>query len=225
MPTNISSLVQLASDWRGVLPADGMMVEEKVDGFRAIYLPDHTGRKRLFTRGGMPIEGTTHILYRLAQIERAAGCAMVFDGEFQVSGTLDATKRWAESGWKAGGEAGQLFLFDCMPLADWERGRCAMPLVERKALLTRLAAESEADGWEWRPGSRGRDDALPPVVVLEDSWAFDAADVVAEVRRVWAAGGEGCMLKDAEAPYIRNRNAAWLKAKGEIAQRWISKAA
>jgi ATP-dependent DNA ligase len=202
-----------------------MLMEQKVDGYRAVCLPDHMGRKRLFTRGGHTIESTAHILYRLAQMERAAGCPMVFDGEFQVAGTLNATKRWAESGWKMGGEAGQLFLFDAMPLADWERGRCDVPLVERKALLARLAAESEAHGWEWRPGSKGRDDALPPVVVLEDSWAFDAADVVAEVRRVWAAGGEGVMAKYAEAPYVRSRNGAWLKVKGENAHRWMRLAA
>jgi ATP-dependent DNA ligase len=173
-----------------------MLMEEKVDGWRAVCLPDHMGHKRLFTRNGHTIEGTAHILYRLAQMKRAAGCAMVSDGELQVAGTLDATKRWAESEWKTGREAGQLFLFDAIPLADWERGRCDVPLVERKALLARLAAESEVDGWEWRAGSRGRDDARPPVLVLEDSWAFDAA----EVRRVWATGGEGVMLKEPKRP-------------------------
>jgi ATP-dependent DNA ligase len=30
-------------------------------------------------------------------------------------------------------------------------------------------------------------------------------------REMWAAGLEGIVLKDAEAPYRRNRNAAWQK--------------
>lgn len=126
-----ANLCQLASDWNGIMPDGGLPCE--VDGWRAVCLPDHTSRR---TRNGHSIEGTAHILYRSAQIDRASGCPMVWNGEFQVGGALDATKRRAESGWKAGGEAGQMFLFDCMPLADWERARCAMPLVERNALLT-----------------------------------------------------------------------------------------
>lgn len=195
------------------MPDAGLLAEEKLDGWRAVYLRDHEGRPRLWTRNGHPIEGAGHILWRLEQMERAAGCEMMFDGEFQVDGTLAATKRWCESGWKAGGEAGQFFAFDCMPIAEWRAGGSDRPLIERKAMLTRLFAAAEGDGWDWRPRSHGRDEALPPVEMVQDEWAFDAADVEHLVRRVWAREGEGIMLKDAEAPYTRNRSNAWLKVK------------
>jgi len=206
-------LCQLAASWLGKLPDGGAMMEEKRDGFRALYLPDHTGKRRLFTRNGHRIEGAGHILHRLSMMEAAAGVPMMFDGEFQVNGTLAATKLWCERGWKAGGEAGHFHVFDCLTLADWQAGGSAVPLHERKAMLQRLDQDADADDWTWRPGSHGRDDGLAAVTVLPDLWACDVRDVLDQARRVWAADGEGLMLKDAESPYQRNRSDAWQKVK------------
>lgn len=208
------NLCQLAGDWRGDLPRDGAMIEQKMDGFRALRFRGIDGRVRLFTRGGIPIEGTAHILHQLDKIERAAGEALFIDGEYQVDGTLAATKAWCERGWKGGGEAGQFFAFDAMPYREWLAGGCAAPLYQRKARLHELAKAAEADSWDWRPGSRGRDELAPPaVVVLPDFWAADAADVIDEARRVWADHGEGVVVKDPMAPYRRLRSDAWQKVK------------
>ncbi|MXP24795.1 hypothetical protein GRI39_01880 [Altererythrobacter indicus] len=209
----MNSLCQLAADWRGDCPPAGILAEEKIDGWRALYLRDHTGTARLYTRNGHRIEGTGHILHQLAEMERAAGELMVFDGEFQIDGALSATKKWCESGWKAGGEAGQFFGFDCLTLSEWRSGGTDRSAIDRKAILKDLAETAQSDAWEWRPGSRGRDDLLPPVVILPDLWCFDAGDVLTEARRVWAQGGEGLMLKDAEAGYQRARVKAWQKVK------------
>lgn len=218
-----AQLVQLADDWRGALPEGGVMAEQKIDGFRAARFPGITGITRLWTRNGHPIEGTAHILYRLDQIERVAGVPLFFDGEFQVAGTLDATKRWCESGWRMGGEAGIYHLFDAMPLVEWKAGGCDTPLFERKAALARWIEEADADptlSWEWRPGSRGRDEGAIPVVLLEDEWCASPREVMDLARRVWAEGGEGLVLKDAMAPYRRNRNDAWMKVKADNQHKW-----
>ena len=209
-----NELCQLASVWRGDMPEHGCIAEEKIDGWRAIYIRDHTGQPALFTRNGHPIEGVGHILHRLGQIEEAVGEALFIDGEFQVDGTLAATKAWCEREWKCGGEAGRFFAFDCMPLKEWQRGGTYRPLVERKAILESLSRQSQGDDWTWRQGSRGRDADTPPaLVVLPDLWCADAADVRAEARRVWSRDGEGLMLKRDDSPYRRNRNDAWLKVK------------
>lgn len=144
---------------------------------------------------------------------RAAGVPFMFDGEFQVGGTLDATKQWCERGWKSGGNAGTLYLFDAMPLVDWERGRCEVPWIERKARLRAIAAAADADplSWEWALRSRG--DTPGSVEILDDVWLFTADDVRDEANRIWARGGEGLMLKDPEAPYTRARSDSWLKVK------------
>ena len=211
-----TQLVQLADDWRGTLPDGGVIAEPKIDGWRAARFPGITGITRLWTRGGMPIEGVGHILYRLDQIERVAGIPLFFDGEFQVDGTLDATKRWCETGWKMGGEAGVYHLFDAMPQSSWIRGGDPTPLYQRKLLLKSWIEAADADpalSWEWRPGSRGRDEGAIPVVLIEDEWCSSPREVIDFTKRIWAAGGEGAVLKGAERGYERRRSDAWMKVK------------
>ena len=218
----MSQLCQLATDWRGIVLAVGTMWEEKFDGWRACRFPGVDGKVRLWTRNGHPIGGIEHILYRLALMERVAGEPMFFDGEFQVDGTLEATKAWCERGWKYGGEAGVFHAFDALTLGEWCAGGSDMPLIDRKARLRDLAHAVEADpalSWEWRPGSRGRDES-GAVRVVADGWAFDEAQVVEEAGRIWARGGEGLMLKDAESPYRRTRSHAWQKVKEENRRKW-----
>lgn len=209
-------ICQLASAWDfQTLPCGGMLAEEKIDGFRAVYLRDWRGVPRLFTRGGQPIEGVGHILHRLDIMERCAGEPMVFDGEFQVDGCLSATKAWCERGWKGGGEAGTLHLFDCMPAADWKAGGSTEPHYRRRQRLEQLMAAADAHplSWEWRPRSRGKEPSGPAVVMVEGHWVGDVADVMDAARRIWSAGGEGLMLKDAESPYLRGRQPFWRKVK------------
>ena len=216
-----TQLAQLAIDWTGKPPGSGWIMQEKVDGFRAIYKRcPFTGEPGLFTRNGIPIEGTGHILYWLEAIERAAGMPMMIDGEFQVDGTLAATKAWCERGWKAGGEAGRFHAFDCMPLADWRAGGSDMPQLDRLALLERLARAAASDDWTWRPGSRGRDEKQAPIVIEPWKWGFDHYDALAFAREIWLMDGEGIMLKDPSAPYRRNRNGAWQKVKADNGHKW-----
>lgn len=205
------------------MPAGGLMAEEKRNGWRCLWLTGIDGKARLFTRQGHPIEGAGHIAYCLALMERAAGMPMVFDGEFQIGDSLEATKAWCESGWRTGGEAGKLHLFDCLTMDEWRTGGTDTPLYVRKArleALSRAVDEDEALSWDWRPGSRGDDAWRASCPILPDQWVSDVRDVLSEARRVWATGGEGLMLKDPEAPYRRKRNTAWLKVKQANAQYW-----
>lgn len=210
-----SELFQLAGRWNGHVPDGGIMAEEKKDGWRAGWFPGLDGQPRLWTRNGMPIEGTDHIAHWLRILEAIAGEPMFVDGEFQVGGTLAATKAWCESGWKQGGHAGTLYVFDAMPLSDWQAGRCDTPWVKRKTRLTDLVAQLPGHplSWEWAPRSRGAFDGPPSVEILDDIWLFTADDVREEASRVWAREGEGLMLKDPEAPYERGRVSWWQKVK------------
>ena len=218
-------LCQLAGEWRGGIPDSGLAFEEKRDGWRALYFRGHDGKPRLWTRQGHRIEGADHVIHQLGLMERAAGQPLFIDGEFQVDGSLEATKRWCEQGWRRGGEAGAFYAFDVVPFVNWLQGGWEKPWHYRKALLLKLAeqAQDPALSWEWRAGSGGRDGDSSAVVVLQDSWAFDASGVLAEARRVWSAGGEGLMLKNAEAPYRRKRCDAWLKVKRDGS--WLRRAA
>lgn len=226
MVLTMTNLCQLAQDWRGTIPTDGVMVESKIDGFRALAMRGVDGKRYLFSRNGVPIEGASHILDRLALLEDAAGMPLVIDGEFQVDGTLAATKAWFERGWKQGGNAGVFHAFDVMPWREWQEGGCNAEAYRRKAWLKQLFVESEPrdDGWTWAEGSRG---AVPPipVYVIEDAWMFDADAVAALARFEWDRGGEGLMLKDPMAPYRRKRCDAWQKVKVENMHKWQRRAA
>ena len=205
----------LAGRWSGVMPDPaGAMVERKHDGFRCLFFPGLDGQTALWTRGGMPMPGVGHIFARLLEIEEAMGGRWMIDGELVVDGTLSATREHYQRGWRLG-DAGTFHAFDAVPLADWQRGQCDMPLHERKAALARAIAATapDASAWEWAPGSRGAGHGVDPVELAGDVWAFDAADVLGEAQAVWAAGGEGVVVKDPSAPYIRARSDAWMKLK------------
>ncbi len=193
---------------------DGAMVERKHDGFRCLFFPGLDEQPALWTRNGMPMPGASHILTRLLEIEAAMGAAHMIDGELVVDGTLAATKAHYDRGWRLG-DAGTFHAFDAVPLVDWERGQCDVPLHERKAALARAIAATapDAGAWEWREGTHGAGHGVDPVELVPDLWMFDAADVEAEARSAWAAGHEGIIVKDASAPYIRARSNAWLKLK------------
>lgn len=208
------TLCQLASTWRGHDPPAGALIEQKVDGWRAVWMHNLEGLPRLFTRTGVLIEGTGHIQHRLEAMERAAGMPMVFDGEIQVGTTLQETKAWCELGHKQGGEAGTFYVFDCMSYDDWKAGGSDTPLIQRKMRLTGLWHAGEkllSEDWDWRPGSRGRDADSHPVRVLPHAMAWERADIVRAAVHVWNSGGEGVMLKELDAPYQRNRSKTWLK--------------
>lgn len=216
-------LCQLAGDFRGKVLPHGMMAELKHDGFRCLRFRGIDGKPRLWTRNGIPIEGCDHIAYRLDLIEAQAGESLFIDGELIVDDTLAATKHWVETGYKMGGEKGTFHAFDVMPFRDWQRGRCDTPLYERKAMLKRLI-DNVQEPWDWRPGSRGRDEGATPISYVEDEWIFGADHALSVARQRWADGLEGIMLKDPEAPYVRGRNSSWMKLKQANSHKWSNAA-
>lgn len=209
-----AGLCQLASDWGGALPDGGCMVERKHDGWRLLHLEG-----QCLTRNGIPYRGIGHIERALAILQLQFDEPMFLDGEFVVGvglHTLAQTKAHQDSGWK-GGNAGMLYLFDCVPLDRWRSDDDETPLYARKGALTqaweRMMASNEA--WE-----SGWSEGVPtPIVVIPDLWAFDRRDVERMALDVWSAGGEGIIVKDAESPYRRNRSKAWAKYRRPIERR------
>lgn len=210
-------LCQLAGVWAGDAPEHGAWIEPKMDGIRALWVEG-----RLVTREGVDLHGVGHIAAALRRMEAQAGRAMMFDGEAVVADSFDATL--AHMARKGGsGDAGTLHLFDCMSLDEWRTGGTQRPLVHRKAELVdlyRSASEAwAADPLSWaceRPASAS--DAVP-LAIVSDGWAFDRGDVEAQARAIWAAGGEGLMLKDAEGGYVRARSNDWRKVKRSLVLR------
>ena len=187
-----SELVMLASQrWTGDVPGDGLIVAEKIDGVRALWI-----NGTLTSREGIPIQGTDHIAHELRTLEQRFGEPMMFDGELQVAGALRPTlAHFASHGSR--GDAGRLHLFDAVPLEQWRRDSCEEPLTAR---LNALAEAMEPDNH--------RHVGLIP-------WRVDGfADGIREAAAsVWARGGEGLVLKVPTSSYRRRRSADWMKVK------------
>lgn len=209
LTTRPRELVQLAGVWSGGLPTGGAMVEQKHHGVRAAWIGS-----QLLTREGMPIGGVDHIAHRIRGVEKALGRAVFIDGEFIAPGGYRATLRHIGQGLRAP-EQGTLHAFDCLHADEWSRDDCDRPLYERKAMLANLvnAADEQGLSWEWREGTRGREPDGPGLLTVPDQWCSTPAEVEQMAIEIWARDGEGVMIKDAEAPYRRNRNAGFLKYK------------
>lgn len=211
-----AEICQLVGNYRGKLPSGDWAAALKVDGWRAVYCP-LVQRKTLHTRNGIPIEGIGHILHKLEAMERHAGEPLIFDGEFQVGGTLAATKAWCEAGWKAGGEDGTYHLFDCLTLSEWLDGGSDRPWIERQRVMRQLytAVEGLSEEWEWRAGTKGKEPDGPHVTILSAEYVADHGEVMDLAQKVWDVDGEGLVLKRIDSPYRRNRSNDWLKVKKE----------
>lgn len=190
------------------------MVERKHDGWRMFR-----NRGRHFTRNGIPFRGISHIERAAAFLQQQFNRPMFFDGEFTVGtgiDTLAQTKAHQDHGWREG-DAGTFWIFDCLPMSDWEFAESDTPLVERKAILKAGIDRMMADPLSWEFG--WADGTECPLRYVEDQWADSAYDVRDMARSIWAEGGEGVVVKDPMAPYRRNRNEAWLKLRLDIEKR------
>ena len=215
-----TELVQLVGEYRGELPPGQWVAQEKRDGWRMAWFRGIDGQPRLWTRNGLPIEGVRHIAARCLAMEEAAGGAMFFDGEFQVSGTLLATKAWCERAWKLGGCNGTFFAFDCLSDAEWRDGIIDTPWIERQKWLHDLVDATQDLPREpgWVSGATGEPVPERYVQALSGELIQSHAGVVRAAEEVWAANGEGLVLKRIDSTYRRNRSSDWLKVKQE--QKW-----
>ena len=186
-----SELCMLATKWDCTVPAGGLIVQEKIDGIRALWFDG-----QLWTREGTPILGVAHVTADLRAIERRAGEPLFLDGELQVDGTLAATTRHFRAAGRYG-DAGLLHLFDALPLADWKADAYDLPLGARLQRLEHALGDE-----------RGAS-----VRLLPSRLCGCAATVLAHAAAVWAHGGEGSVGKVAGSAYRRRRSSAWCKVK------------
>lgn len=162
--------------------------ELKVDGYRCLYIDG-----RLVTLEGQPFNAALHCLPALREIERLAGEPIMLDAEYLEPEGYDATA----SAFRKGQGQGVLWLFDIVPLSEWMTNTNAEPWFARKAYLKQLVHEVRS----------------PFAGVLYENAVPTETDAIALFRDVRRQGLEGIVVKDADAPYRRNRDGAWLRMK------------
>ena len=193
-PAEHSELCQLVADWSGQVPEAGAVVEPKHDGMRALWIDGE-----LVSREGAPIRGTAHTAAVLQAMEREAGEAMFFDGEWVVDRSFSATVAHFKANGSRG-DAGVLHLFDAMPMRVWRGEDVGEALIERRERLDRLAAPFVRAGLELVP------------------WAFmtDPGGIEARAAELVAVGGEGVVVKDAGSLYRRCKGPAWQRIRKSL---------
>lgn len=181
------------------------LIEVKLDGVRVITVVYPDGRVDQYSRNGKELVNFPHIKEQFAQVARAGGISepTVFDGEVMSSSFQDLMKQvHRKSNVKA--QDATLNLFDIVPLANFETGKCATKQVKRSQLL-----KVWHETWE---------DTVPNITVVgQEMVNLDTVEGDRRFREINQqaidGGYEGIMIKDPMAVYECKRSTAWLKLK------------
>jgi len=188
-----AEMCQLADVWKPAPLSGQWIAEPKVDGVRCLYVAG-----QILSREGNPLPCTDHLLPELQRLERRFGQAMVLDGEFEAGSFLQTIGVLSSRG--RSDVLGRIHLFDAVPHADWVKDASTEPLTARRKLL-----EVALEGWEPKH-----------LRLITQRPVANAGQVLAMANAIWAAGGEGVMLKRADSRYQRRRSTAWLKHKRKL---------
>ena len=189
---NAPELCLLVDQYQPDLVREGSIAEVKLDGIRCLYIGG-----RLWTREGSHFAAAEHCLPVLRSIEQAFGKPMFLDGEYTEEGGFERTL----AAFRSGRGNGCLWLFDAVPLDEWQSGRPSRePLRERKARLKYAMMKAGS-----RPGL--------PVGFIDHVAHVDPAIIESYARDIWANGYEGLVIKSASTLYVRKRTCDWMKVK------------
>jgi DNA ligase-1 len=200
-------------------------LEPKLDGVRVlmVVLPPSgmfEGTAVCYSRNGKVFDNFTHIedqiLNNIRQLvgsaDRAAGISsglltegFVLDGEV-VGNSFQELMRQARRKENVAAEDSVFHVFDIIPLADFKRGHWNAQLYKRIELLRVMeGAFNKMPNVELLPHLRVNLDEHEGKSVFERY-----------CRDMVAAGYEGVMIKDLDAPYVCKRSTFWMKYKPTI---------
>jgi len=193
LPKDGPSIAEWADAHRHISPlqidAQRNVVQFKADGIRALYIDG-----RIVSREGAPLDCALHCTPGLARLEAAIGLGPLFiEGEYVAEDGFEATL--AEH--KKGEGQGVFWIFDMMPLIDWQSGRSNIVVQERLEFLVTMVNEHCDSNF----------------VGALNYWVLTREETLAKAREIWAEGGEGVVVKRWNSSYERKRSDAWLRLK------------
>jgi DNA ligase-1 len=182
------------------------LVSIKLDGVRVLTIVYPNGTVNQYSRNGKELVNFEHIRQQFVSVVAGLEQAYVFDGEIMSSSFQDLMRQVHRKSNVAAQDA-MLYLFDIVPLVDFQKGVCKLSQDFRSNMLANWFEQVEK--------------SLPSVRVLEqelvDLGTPDGLSRFEEVNREAIAGGyEGLLIKDPSAPYECKRSDAWLKKKPVI---------
>ena len=184
------------------------LVDIKMDGCRLLTVLDKdAGTVTQYTRNGLINNRFTNITTGLIKMLPHLKQSMVLDGEVMSDNFQQLMKQMNRKR-DVDTSDSYLNLFDILPLSDFQKGICAIPLETRHELLvglTSLFQETCGSSVVVVPKLRVNLDTD------EGRSAFNEFN-----KEALAAGLEGIMVKDPYSPYECKKNANWLKIKPSI---------
>jgi len=179
------------------------LVEVKLDGVRVITVVYPDGRVIQFSRNGKELTNFDLIREQFRKTCTGIIEPVVFDGEVMSSSFQDLMKQVHRKSDVKTNDA-VLYLFDYLPLEDFEKGLWEKTQKERSEKLVHWK-----DLWlEETPNIKILDQVELDLDTNEGQKEFSAINKMAIKN-----GYEGIMIKDPEAPYESKRSTAWLKLK------------
>jgi DNA ligase 1 len=179
------------------------LIEVKLDGVRVITVVYPDGRVDQYSRNGKELVNFPHLKEQLAAVAAGFTEPMVLDGEVMSTSFQDLMKQVHRKD-NVNAKDALLYLFDAVPLVNFEKGKCNSPQSARSQWLK-----------DWYNGNI---EALPNFRTLAQELVD--LDTDAGQKRFRAinqqaidGGYEGIMIKDTDAPYECKRSHAWLKLK------------
>ena len=186
--------------------AGNKLIEVKLDGVRVLTIvyPDATVTQ--YSRNGKELVNFPHIKEQFAKVASQLVEPWVFDGEIMSSSFQDLMKQVHRKSDINASDA-VLYLFDSLSLADFQAGKCELAQAHRSEGLKTFHQKNK--------------EVLANVAIvgqeLVDLDTPAGASRFKEINEQAIAGGyEGIMIKDPQAPYILDRDVAWLKQKPYI---------
>ena len=210
IPTFTCQLAQDSTDQPAKMKGQKRL-EGKLDGVRVLALVSRNG-VNLYSRNGKPFDNFPQIVAALEAIADrfvhsiyGADIRIVFDGEI-VGQSFQDLMRQAQRKKDVNTDDMVYHIFDWMPMAQFEEGHCNTP----QRLRT-----------EWLETQRGLIESQPTLAVTTGITVdLDVAEGHDQLQRyaedAVAAGLEGIMIKDLEAPYECRRSSFWMKLKPTI---------
>jgi DNA ligase-1 len=168
------------------------IAEPKFNGIRANYLLN-----RVLTRNALPMDCAIHCLPFLTTLEQAFRQPMFIDGEYVEDDGIDATL----AAHRAGIGAGTFYVFDAVPLHEWQSNRFTQPHWKRKENLLRAFTKVPTPQFVERTGWTSVESAEQAMLLARDTWE---------------RGGEGIVVKNADHLYVRGKSWASMKIKQKL---------
>lgn len=179
------------------------LIEVKLDGVRVLTIVYPDGRVDQFSRNGKELANFEAIKDQFRKTCAGITEPVVFDGEVMSSSFQDLMRQVHRKSDVKTNDA-VLYLFDYLPLIDFEQGSWNKPQTYRSEKLSHWK-----DLWqEETPNIKILDHELVDLDSQEGQARYLAIN-----KQAIEGGYEGIMIKDPHAAYECKRSTAWLKLK------------